>query len=58
MKNETRFRMVEKINPEGFKRFAKEAQEAAERRMAIYQHMAQLKLPDGSAVEVVEGNGQ
>jgi pyruvate-ferredoxin/flavodoxin oxidoreductase len=51
MKNETRFRMVEKVNPEGFRAFAKGAQHAAERRMAIYEHMSNLRLPkrDGSS---------
>ncbi len=52
MQNETRFRMVEKIDPQAFKKFAKLAQEAAERRIAIYQHMAGMRLPSA------EGNGQ
>ena len=42
MKNETRFRMVEKIDPERFRRFARQAQLAGERRMAVYQHLAKL----------------
>jgi len=45
MKNETRFRMVEKIDPERFRRFARQAQLGAERRMAVYKHLAQLTLP-------------
>ncbi|HYM60839.1 MAG TPA: pyruvate:ferredoxin (flavodoxin) oxidoreductase [Thermoanaerobaculia bacterium] len=45
MKNETRFRMVEKMDPQRFKLFARQAQLAAERRMATYQHIALLKLP-------------
>lgn len=45
MQNETRFRMVQKIDPEGFRRYAESAQLAAERRMATYQHIAQLRLP-------------
>jgi hypothetical protein len=43
-KNETRFRMVEKIDPEGYRRYQEAAQEAAERRMATYQHISQLRL--------------
>jgi pyruvate-ferredoxin/flavodoxin oxidoreductase len=45
MKGETRFRMVEKMDPQRFKLFARQAQLAAERRVATYQHIAQLKLP-------------
>ncbi|MHC5109089.1 MAG: pyruvate:ferredoxin (flavodoxin) oxidoreductase [Planctomycetota bacterium] len=54
MKNETRFRMVEKINPDRFRVFAGRAQLAAERRMAIYQHLAKLSLPAGGK----NGNGR
>jgi pyruvate-ferredoxin/flavodoxin oxidoreductase len=52
MNNETRFRMVERVNPEGFRRFANQAQHAAERRMKIYEHMSNLRLPKA------DGNGQ
>jgi pyruvate-ferredoxin/flavodoxin oxidoreductase len=45
MNNEARFRMVEKIDPDRFRTFAREAQLFAERRIATYQHIAQLKLP-------------
>jgi pyruvate-ferredoxin/flavodoxin oxidoreductase len=45
MKNEMRFRMVERVNPEGFRKFALQAQHAAERRMKIYEHMSNLRLP-------------
>jgi pyruvate-ferredoxin/flavodoxin oxidoreductase len=45
MRNETRFRMVEKLDPERFRRLAVEAQEAATRRVAIYQQMAELRVP-------------
>ena len=45
MQNETRFRMVERIDPERFRLYARQAQQAAERRMAVYQHMAKLRLP-------------
>jgi pyruvate-ferredoxin/flavodoxin oxidoreductase len=45
MRNETRFRMVEKIDPEGFRRFAAEAQRAAQRRVAMYEYLAKWRLP-------------
>ncbi len=45
MTNETRFRMVERIDPERFRRLADEAQRAARRRIAMYEHMAALRLP-------------
>ena len=50
MNNETRFRMVERIDPERFRRFANEAQEGARRRVAIYKHMAALRLSDEPGV--------
>jgi pyruvate-ferredoxin/flavodoxin oxidoreductase len=53
MRNETRFRMVEKIDPVRFKWLAAEAQKAAQRRIAVYQHMAGLRVP-GSG----NGDGQ
>jgi pyruvate-ferredoxin/flavodoxin oxidoreductase len=51
MNNETRFRMVERVNPEGFRKFAAQAQHAAERRMKIYEHMSNLRLPKAGANE-------
>jgi pyruvate-ferredoxin/flavodoxin oxidoreductase len=51
MRNETRFRMVEKIDPERFKRLAIDAAHASERRVAVYDHMAKLRVPQGN------GNG-
>ncbi|MEQ1631557.1 MAG: pyruvate:ferredoxin (flavodoxin) oxidoreductase, partial [Planctomycetota bacterium] len=45
MRNEARFRMVEKIDPQAFKRYANGAQTAAARRNAVYQHIAQLRFP-------------
>ncbi len=49
MRNEARFAMVEKIDPAGFKRYAAGAQQAAVRRMAVYQHIAQLRFPQASS---------
>jgi len=49
MRNETRFRMVEKIDPERFRRLSVQAQNASKRRVAIYDHMAKLTVPkDGN----------
>ncbi len=45
MTNETRFKMVEKLDPEAFRRYGVEAQRIAERRMAVYRHISQLRLP-------------
>jgi pyruvate-ferredoxin/flavodoxin oxidoreductase len=51
MRNETRFRMVEKIDPARFQMLSTEAQLAAARRVAVYDHMAKLTVPKG------DGNG-
>ncbi|MCK6482684.1 MAG: pyruvate:ferredoxin (flavodoxin) oxidoreductase [Phycisphaerae bacterium] len=48
MSNETRFRMVELMDPERFRRLAVEAQQHATRRIAVYEHMAQLRVPGGN----------
>ena len=50
MRNESRFRVVERTDPARFKAFLKEAQEAARRRYSIYQQLADIKVPiDGAA---------
>jgi len=54
MRNETRFRMVEKIDPERFHRLSIEAQKASSRRVAIYDHMAKLRVPKANG----NGNGE
>jgi len=45
MRNETRFRMVERMDPVRFRRYAIDAQHAARRRISLYEHMAALRLP-------------
>jgi len=45
MTHETRFKMVEKLDLEAFRRYAIESQRSAERRIAVYRHMSQLRLP-------------
>jgi len=51
MRNESRFRMIERANPERFKNFLEEAQAAAIRRYSGYQQLAQITLPYGQAKE-------
>jgi len=45
MRNESRFRMVERANPAQFKQYLKESTEAAERRYSVYQQLAGIKVP-------------
>jgi len=45
MRNETRFRMIEKSNPQRFKMLLEMAQQSQRERMAMYKHMAGLTLP-------------
>ncbi|MDX2199071.1 MAG: pyruvate:ferredoxin (flavodoxin) oxidoreductase [Phycisphaerae bacterium] len=52
MRNETRFRMVEKSDPERFQQLALLAEEASIRRVALYDHLAKLTLP-GNGSETV-----
>ena len=60
-RNETRFRMVEAIDPDRFRALGKEAQRQAGQRVALYQQLAQLTLPgDGgnaSEAQSAEGDG-
>lgn len=44
MSQETRFRMVEKIDPDRFRHLAKAAQRHATQRVKLYEHMAALSL--------------
>ena len=57
MRNETRFRMVEKIDPERFRRLSADAVAASARRVATYEHMARLTLPHRVAAVEPESNG-
>jgi len=45
MRNEGRFRMVEKANPERFKTLARAAQREARQRYAVYQQLAGITIP-------------
>ena len=59
MRNESRFRMVERADPERFKYFLEEAQAAATRRYAGYQQLAQITLPARTShSSKTAGNGE
>jgi pyruvate-ferredoxin/flavodoxin oxidoreductase len=55
MRNETRFRMVEKIDPVRFRRLAAAARDNAARRVALYEQMSHIVLPRPAVA--VAGNG-
>ena len=39
--------LATRVDPEAFKLYAEQSQLAAERRMALYRHLAELRLPRG-----------
>ena len=45
LKGETRFRVVERLDPERYRRLTAQRQQLAERRYALYQQLAQIRLP-------------
>jgi pyruvate-ferredoxin/flavodoxin oxidoreductase len=45
MRNESRFRMIERAAPARFKHFLEEAQAEAQRRYAVYQQLAGITVP-------------
>jgi pyruvate-ferredoxin/flavodoxin oxidoreductase len=45
MRNETRFAMVEKIDPQRFRRLAVAARDHSARRVALYEQLARITLP-------------
>jgi pyruvate-ferredoxin/flavodoxin oxidoreductase len=45
MRNESRFRMIERANPSRFKYFLEQSQIAAEQRYAVYKQMAGITVP-------------
>ena len=56
MRNESRFRMIERSDPARFKKFLVDAQAQADRRYSGYQQLAQIKLPY-KKTEPASGNG-
>jgi hypothetical protein len=45
MRNESRFRVVERSDPTRFRAFLKDAQEAARQRYAVYEQLAGITVP-------------
>ncbi|HMF97834.1 MAG TPA: pyruvate:ferredoxin (flavodoxin) oxidoreductase [Vicinamibacterales bacterium] len=45
LRNESRFRMIERADPARYKAFLKESQAAAERRYSVYEQLAGIKVP-------------
>ncbi|HKA19783.1 MAG TPA: pyruvate:ferredoxin (flavodoxin) oxidoreductase [Blastocatellia bacterium] len=45
MRNESRFRMIERADPARFKKFLVDAQAQAERRYAVYEQLAGITVP-------------
>jgi hypothetical protein len=45
MRNESRFRMIERADPARYKKFLEDSEEAARRRYVVYQQLAGIKVP-------------
>jgi hypothetical protein len=45
MGNESRFRMIERADPERYKKFVEESEEAVRRRYIVYQQLAGISVP-------------
>jgi pyruvate-ferredoxin/flavodoxin oxidoreductase len=45
MRNESRFRMVERADPDRYKKFVQDSEEAARRRFLVYQQLAGISVP-------------
>jgi pyruvate-ferredoxin/flavodoxin oxidoreductase len=62
LRNESRFRMVERADPARYKQFVADSQAAAERRYSVYSQLAGIKVPAFETVPAAEagpaGNGQ
>jgi pyruvate-ferredoxin/flavodoxin oxidoreductase len=50
--NETRYRMVERMDPEGFQKLMASAQREVTNRFAVYENMAKLTMPVKSVDDV------
>jgi len=57
MRNESRFRMIERSDPARFKQFLALAQDQADRRYSGYQQLAQIKLPYKKSEPTSENGG-
>jgi pyruvate-ferredoxin/flavodoxin oxidoreductase len=56
MRNESRFRMIERADPARYKRFVDESQEASRRRYSVYQQLAGISVPVEVKQEQTEGD--
>jgi pyruvate-ferredoxin/flavodoxin oxidoreductase len=45
MRNESRFRMIERADPERYRKFVDESEDAARRRYIVYQQLAGISVP-------------
>ena len=54
MQLEARFRMVEKMDPQRYRHLVGLAQDNAEKRWAVYEHLAGMKLPQFEGAEEAE----
>jgi pyruvate-ferredoxin/flavodoxin oxidoreductase len=54
MKNESRFRVIERADPARYKQFLEDSQAAAERRYAVYQQLAGISVPVAASVATEE----
>ena len=55
LRNEVRFSMVEKLDPVRFQRLGRAAREHTAQRVALYEQLARITLPQGSNVDEVTG---
>jgi len=51
MRNESRFRMIERADPARYKKFLEDSQAAAERRYAVYQQLSGITVPFAESEE-------
>ena len=51
LRQEARFRMIERSDPERFRSFVRQSQRVASRRRAIYEQLAGISVPDGHNAE-------
>jgi pyruvate-ferredoxin/flavodoxin oxidoreductase len=49
MRNEARFRVVERTDPERFREFLRQSQKSASERYSLYEQLAGVKVPPGDA---------
>ena len=45
MGNESRFRMIERADPQRYRKFVEQSEEAARRRYIVYQQLAGISVP-------------